>query len=123
MTKSGKALSLTWLGWIDTGCKCMTGVARVTLSDSAPVPKIFNPGAAIFFKFGNPTPFQTPAIINDPTKLYPCFYPEMTTQAPAAAEIEKWIRVRFFTNIWLRVRTNKKRRILPESTPNPWLRL
>jgi len=30
----------------------------------------------------------------------------MTTQTPATAKIEKWlrIRVRFFTNFWLRVR-------------------
>ena len=62
----------------------------------------------------------------------------MTTQTPANAEMEKWlrIRVRFFTNFWLRmgVRTKnadscgvdsgnpdpgpkEKRRILRESTP------
>jgi len=34
------------------------------------------------------------------------FTSEMTTQTPATAEIEKWlrIRVRFFLNYWLRVR-------------------
>ena len=46
----------------------------------------------------------------------------MTTQTPATAELEKWlqIRVRFFTNFWLRVRIRvrrKNRRILLESTP------
>jgi len=28
----------------------------------------------------------------------------MTTQTPASAEIEKWLRIRFATNFWLRVR-------------------
>jgi len=28
----------------------------------------------------------------------------MTAQTPAAAEMEKWLRVRFFSNFWLRVR-------------------
>jgi len=34
----------------------------------------------------------------------------MTKQAPATAEIEKWlqIRVRFFLNIWHRIRVRKK---------------
>jgi len=28
----------------------------------------------------------------------------MTTQTPVTYEIEKWLRIRFFTNFWLRVR-------------------
>jgi len=34
----------------------------------------------------------------------------MTTQTPATAEIEKWLRfrVRFFPNFWLRVQVRKK---------------
>jgi len=49
-----------------------------------------------------------------PTSIQPkfthIFTLEMTTQTPATAEIEKWlrIRVRFFTNFWLRIRTRKK---------------
>ena len=34
----------------------------------------------------------------------------MTTQTPATAEMEKWLRIRFFTNFWLqdRIRVWKK---------------
>jgi len=32
----------------------------------------------------------------------------MTTQTPATAEIEKWLRVRFFPKFWLRIRVRKK---------------
>jgi len=34
----------------------------------------------------------------------------MTAQSPATAEMEKWlrVRVRFFTNFWLRIRIWKK---------------
>jgi len=32
----------------------------------------------------------------------------MTTQTPATAEIDKWLRVQFFTNVWLRIRVRKK---------------
>jgi len=55
-------------------------VAGVTFSDSdsTPVSKFLNPGPdpcpAIFFKFENPTPVQTPATVIDPSVIYPCFY-------------------------------------------------
>jgi len=32
----------------------------------------------------------------------------MTTQTPVTAEIKNWLRVRFFTNYWLRIRVRKK---------------
>ena len=53
-------------------CKCLAGVAGVTFSDSAPVPKFLNPGGRKFFKFKNPTPVQTPASI-DPNEIQQCF--------------------------------------------------
>jgi len=42
-----------------------------------------------------------------------------TTQIPVAAENKKWprIRIRFFTNFWLRTGSEEKRRILQLSTP------
>jgi len=39
----------------------------------------------------------------------------MIAQTPAAAEIEKWLQIRFFKNFWHRIR--KKNIILLESTP------
>jgi len=38
----------------------------------------------------------------------------MTTKTPAAAEIEKWLRVRFFSNFWLRDRIRVRK-----TTQNP----
>jgi len=53
-------------------------VAGVTFSDSDSAFKTFEfgygSGSGNFFKFENPTPVQTPAIIIDPTVIYPCFY-------------------------------------------------
>jgi len=47
-----------------------------------------------------------------------------TTDSPATAENKKWrqMRVRPFTNFWLRlqIRAQKIRRIVPEVTPDPW---
>jgi len=68
---------------------CFTAVvARVTLSDSAPVPNFLNPdpGSDIFSKFENPTAVQTLAAI-DPTKIYQCFY--LRNDHAATTEIEK----------------------------------
>ena len=48
----------------------------------------------------------------------------MTTQTPATAEIEKWlrIRVRFFTKFWLRIRAERKTQNpsgVDSSSPDP----
>jgi len=49
----------------------------------------------------------------------------MTTQTPAIAEIENWLRiwVRFVTNFWLRIRVWKKMQNpsgINSGTPDPW---
>ena len=44
----------------------------------------------------------------------------MTTQTPATAEIEKWLRWFVFSQIFDSGSDKKKRRILAESTPDPW---
>jgi len=52
----------------------------------------------------------------------------MATQTPATAEIETWLRIRFFTNFWIRVRkknaefesgSERKTRKNAEVTPDP----
>jgi len=43
-------------------------------------------------------------------------------RTPDTAEKIKWLRIRFFTNSWLRIRVRKKCRILPESTSGHWIR-
>ena len=47
----------------------------------------------------------------------------MAIQTPATAEIEKWLRVRFFTNFWLRFRTRNAESCRSRTTPDPWLSL
>jgi len=54
-----------------------------------------------FFNFENPALVQTPATIIDPIVISHAFTEEMTTQTAATAEIEKSLRVQFFTNFWL----------------------
>jgi len=54
-------------------------VARVTFSDSnsASLPKVLNPGpdpAPAIFQIWESDTCSTPAIIIDPTEIYPCFY-------------------------------------------------
>jgi len=46
----------------------------------------------------------------------------MTAQTPATAEMEEWLRVRFFTNFWLWIRFERKtqnRAGLDSGTPDP----
>ena len=71
----------------------------------------------LFFKFENPTPVQTPATIIDPTVVYPCFYLRNDRTCYCYCGIGKVTLngVRLFTNFLLR--SERKRRILPESTP------
>ena len=82
----------------------LSEVARVTFSDSdsAPVPKFLNPGPAIFQIWESDS--CSDSGYNHQSNLnLPMF--KMTTQTPASAEIEKWlrIRVRLFPNFLLRV--------------------
>ena len=68
-------------------------------SDSAPVPRFFNPGLD-----------PDPATIIGPTVIYQCFYLITDHADSCYCRIEKWlqIRVRFFPNFWLRIRVRKK---------------
>jgi len=47
----------------------MAEAVGVTFSDSAPVPKFWNPGPIILKKFENPTPVQTPATAINATEI------------------------------------------------------
>jgi len=98
-------------------------VAGVTFSDSdsAPVPKFFNPGPAILQIWESNS--CSDSGYNHPSNHY---LPITTAQTPATAELEKWlrIRVRFFTNFWLWVRTRSERKTqnaggVDSGTPGP----
>jgi len=98
---------------------CAPEVAAVTFSESesAPVPKIFNPGLGKgpeFFKFENPTPVQTPATI-DSTEIYPCFY--LRNDHADSCHGWKWkVTPDSVFHKLLASVPKEKRRILPEST-------
>jgi len=69
----------------------MAEAVGVTFSDSAPVPKFWNPGPIILKKFENPTPVQTPATTINATEIQQFLlcrndmYKDHT-RTPAAAE-------------------------------------
>jgi len=62
----------------------------------------------LFFKFEHPSPVPTPLQSSIQPWFTHVFSQEMTTQTPATLGLEMWLRVRFFTNFWLRVRIRKK---------------
>jgi len=70
-----------------------------------------------FFKFGNPTPVQTPATIIDPTVIYPCVY--LRNDYTDSCYCRNWkvtpgpVSHKLLTPV-----PKEKRRILPESTPH-----
>jgi len=78
-------------------------------SDSAPVPKYFNPGQTIFQIWESDSCLESSynhrSNRNLPTFLLKQWPHRYCRNSTATAEIEKWlrIRVRFFPNFWLRV--------------------
>jgi len=100
----------------------IAAVAGVTFSDSysAPVPNFWM-RVRLLFKFENPTPVQTPATIIDPTVIHPCFYLRNDHADSCYYRNGKVtpVRVRFFSNLTPDLGSKEKRRILPESTPDP----
>ena len=81
----------------------------------------------LLLKFEKPTPVQTRATLIDPTVIYPHFYlkSDRTDCCYSLNRKVTPVRVRFFTNIWLRawirVRKKKARKTHKpaESTPDP----
>jgi len=93
-------------------------MAGVTFSDSdsAPVPKFLNPdpGPKIFQIWESDSYSDSGYHRRIRNSAMYLFSNEMTliktAQTPASAENDNWfrIRVRFFTNFWLRIRVRKK---------------
>ena len=87
----------------------ITEVTGVTFSDSdsAPVSKFLNPGPAIFQIWESDS--CPDSGYNHQSNLnLPMFLLKKWPHTPAAAEIEKLLRVRFFPNFRLRIRVQKK---------------
>ena len=74
----------------------------------APTPLLFQSFLIPTRVLLNPTPVQSPATI-DATVIQQCLFCieamtfVKTMQTTATAENKKWLRVRFFTNVWLRL--------------------
>jgi len=73
-----------------------------------------------FFKFENPTPVQTPAIIIHPTEMYPCFY--FRNGHTDSCHSQNWKMTQDPGPVFPKLfppgpGPNEKRGILPESTP------
>ena len=92
----------------------ITEVAGVTFADfdSAPVPKFLNPGPDMdwaIIQIWESDSCSDSGYNHWCSRDLPMFFlRKWLTQTPAAAEFEKWLRVRFFTNFWLRIRVRKK---------------
>jgi len=104
-------------------CSSLLEVAGVTFSDSdsAPVPKFWI-RIRKFFKFENPAPVQTSAIVIDPTVIYQCFY--LRNDHTDSCYCRNWEVTPDPGPVFPKFLTpgpdpgpKEKRRILPESTP------
>ena len=100
----------------------------VCISESQDVPcwgAETNSIVRLFFKFGNPTPIQTPATVIDPAVIYQCFYRNAHTDPYNCPNWEVTsVRVRFFLNFLLRVRKKKAESCRSqESDSTPALRI
>jgi len=85
-------------------------------SDSAPVPKFLNPGPAIL-QIWESDSCSDSGYNHRSKRNLPMFLPEKwPQQTPATAEMGKWLRlrIRFFTNFWLRCGSGSERK-----TQNP----
>jgi len=101
-------------------------VAGITFSDSAPVPKFLNPClGSKFFKSENPTPVQSPATI-DATAIQQCLFCTeamtfvKTVQSPVTAKNKRDSGSGPVFSEMLDFCSKNKRRILLESTTDPW---
>ena len=101
-------------------------MAGVAFSDSAPFPNILNPClVSKFLKYENPTPVQSPATI-DATAIQQCLFCTeamtfvKTVQIPVNAKNKTESGSGSGFSEMLDSGSKNKRRILLESTPDPW---
>ena len=103
--------SAVWAG--DSKVFLAPEVARVTFSDSvsAPVSNCLNPGPdPTILQIWESDSCSDSGYNHRSNRNLPMFLPKTWPHTPATAEMEKWLRVRFFTNFWLRVRIRVRKK-------------